>query len=345
MRLLIATLLVPAAFAMEATAAEKEADMQQEKMEQQMTTEAVAMKAALEAQLMVHIENNKQEEAKQLKNRQERWANVIHKQQVALLEEEKQIQTESKELERLQREKQWQKQAKEQEAKIEADKQQMEVLKAEVEKECASMKSSVQAFIVSSGAHATCLKGQLGACTASQTHDSVVVQECKESSAGWQKKCLADRAAEMTDCAPAGADWAALRRGQKGIEADNAALKELSNYCTFSKLLAKVDESKEKTPFALILSKQAAVSKDVMAKVGEYAETFASQPWDMVKVDGNADSVIVRAENADKIRQAMLTMKAKPLDMLALAEVGVDVKDWTAGVNDGSCITKLPEFA
>jgi hypothetical protein len=350
-RLVAFTALILSVSAKDSVAQAKE-DAMQSKMEGMMTAEAASLKASLQAHLSPIMTNKKQEDEQKQNLRVQRWQTIINRQQQALVEEQSKINAESKELDRMKREKEWQK-VTEQEKKIEAEKQEAEALKTEVEKECASVKSSVQAFIVASQdqAHATCLKGQLGACATSENHDAVVVQECKESSAGWQKKCLADRATEMSACAPAGADWAALRRGQKGIEADNSALQGLSDWCTFNNLLAKVNEKKDKTPYALILNKKAAVSKDVMSKVGEYAETFASQPWDLVKVDDNTQSVIVRTENADKIRQAMLTMKAKPLEMLpqALMEVGVDVKDWTAGITGMSptpeaCGLQAPAF-
>merc|ERR1719421_807980 len=102
---------------------------------------------------------------------------------------------------------------------------------------CAGQK--LQAFISSTDSHANCLKSQLGACTTTEKMAELTLK-CDEPSAGWQKKCLAEKAQEMADCAPLGVDWNAMRQGEKGTKADNAALQRLGEWCNFHRTLGKI---------------------------------------------------------------------------------------------------------
>merc|ERR1719379_1954964 len=98
--------------------------------------------------------------------------------------------------------------------------------------------------------------------------------KCDEPSAGWQTKCLADKAAAMSDCAPLGVDWNAMRRGEKGVAADNAALQRLSEWCTMHRALGKIEQNQGAAPFSLILSKTAAISKDAVQKLADFGANF-----------------------------------------------------------------------
>merc|ERR1719498_917602 len=109
------------------------------------------------------------------------------------------------------------------------------------------------------------------------TETSVALElKCDEPSAGWQKKCLAEKAKEMTDCAPLGVDWNAMRQGEQGVAADNAALKRLGEWCSFHRTLGKINQDKEdsQTPFSLILSKDSALSKDAIKKLSDFGANF-----------------------------------------------------------------------
>merc|ERR1719313_1684589 len=137
-------------------------------------------------------------------------------------------------------------------------------------------------------------------------------------------KCLANKAQEMADCAPMGVDWNAMRRGENGNAADNAALERLSEWCTMHRALGKIEQTKATAPFSLILSKKAALSKDATQKLADFGENFKGQEWDLLQVDpigtpAELHSILVKKQSAAKIREAMSLMKAMPLDELPKA--------------------------
>merc|ERR550514_1848922 len=167
--------------------------------------------------------------------------------------------------------------------------------------------------------------------------------KCDEQSEGWQKKCMLEKAQSMADCAPMGVDWKAMRRGEKGNSADNAALERLSEWCTFHRALGKIEQTKATAPFSLILSKTAAISKDAIAKLADFGENFKGQDWDLLQVDpvGNPaplHSVLVKSASAGELQTAMASMKAIPLSKLTKAlneDAKYDLKAvaWNAGVS------------
>merc|ERR1719316_2351477 len=110
----------------------------------------------MKAQLQQYVNDYQQKEIADRENREKRWTSILHKQQQSLIQHEQKIKTEAKELEKMQREKEWK--------KSEAAKSQTE----ESSDACAGQQSSVRAFISASDSHATCLKGQLGACIATE---------------------------------------------------------------------------------------------------------------------------------------------------------------------------------
>merc|ERR1719217_541304 len=166
--------------------------------------------------------------------------------------------------------------------------------------------------------------------------------KCDEPSDGWQKKCLAEKAQQMADCAPHGVDWNAMRRGEQGNAADNAALKRLGEWCNFHRALGKIVADKDDSPFpfSLILSKDAALNKDAVKKLNEFGMNFKQQEWDLLQVDpvgtpAPLHSVLVKTDSAEKIQNAMSQMKAMPLDKMpkAVNDAGTaKAVSWTAGV-------------
>jgi len=284
------------------------------------------------ASLAQYVDKDHDKDAEDKLKREKRWAKILERQQSALIEQEKATKAEEKELSMLEREEQW------------LQSQQAAKVQTEVQTDaCAGQKSSVRALITASQSHATCLKSQLGACVSTEVTQAPTMR-CDEPSAGWQKKCLADKAKEMIDCAPNGVDWKAMRRGEvANMHSDNAALDRLSEWCTFHRALGKIEQHKAAVPFSLILSSNAAISKDAVAKLSDFGENFKSQEWDLLQVDpvgspAPLHSVIVKSESAGKIRKAMSSMKAAPLDLMPKAmndnkKHGVNAIAWNAGVS------------
>jgi len=198
-----------------AVEAEEAKDKIQAQLENEQGAEAQAMKAQLEAQLKQYLVAEQEKEAADRTNREQRWSAILHKQQQSLIQHEQSIKTEAKELEKMQREKQWQKAA--------------ATKTAESSDACAGQKSTVSAFISSSESHASCLKSQLGACIATEVTAATSLH-CDEPSAGWQKKCLSEKAQEMADCAPLGVDWNAMRQGEEGEAAPERLYLELPDF-------------------------------------------------------------------------------------------------------------------
>lgn len=308
----------------------------------------------LDAEL-AQYEAEEQRKSEEKSNREKRWAKILERQQESLLQQEQDLKAKEKELHDLEREESWQQEqqqkkelallqkfAAEQEQVKDVLEDQVKVVAREQEKTCAG--GSVQALISASEdhSHASCLKGQIGSCVSTEVLQAPSEEhfKCDEPSDGWQKKCLADKAQEMADCAPMGVDWHAMRRGEKGHAADNAALGRLAEWCTMHRALGKID--KDKAPFSLILSKNAALSKDAVAKLADFGENFKGQDWDLLQVDpvGNPaplHSVVVKSQSATKIKDAMSLMKAVPLDQVPKA-LNADPKyetkavAWNAGV-------------
>jgi hypothetical protein len=308
---------------------------------------AQAMRAQMEAQLAPFMQAEQQKKTEEKTNREKRWEKILAKQQSALLQQEQAVRAEEKELINLEREEAFQqKQTVRQEQKVD-------------ESACAGVKTTVRAFITASQdqAHASCLKSQIGSCISTEVTEAKAMK-CDEPSAGWQMKCLANKAQEMADCAPMGVDWNAMRRGEKGNAADNAALERLSEWCTMHRALGKIEQTKAAAPFSLILSKKAALSKDATAKLADFGENFKGQDWDLLQVDpvGNPaplHSVVVKSDSAGKIKKAMSLMKAVPLDQLPKglnSEPKYDTKAvaWNAGVSglletaNGDCSLESP---
>eukprot|EP00746_Dinoflagellata_sp_MGD_P154731 gnl/MRDRNA2_/MRDRNA2_85001_c0_seq1.p1 gnl/MRDRNA2_/MRDRNA2_85001_c0~~gnl/MRDRNA2_/MRDRNA2_85001_c0_seq1.p1 ORF type:complete len:375 (+),score=135.78 gnl/MRDRNA2_/MRDRNA2_85001_c0_seq1:110-1234(+) len=289
---------------------------------------AQSLRKMMEASMEPYLLALQEKEIADKENREKRWAAILHKQQQSLLQHEQAIKTEEKEVQQIQREKEWK--------KAEAAKQTAEV------ENCAGQQSSVRAFIAASDSHASCLKSQLGACITSETLAPPTLK-CDEPSAGWQKKCLAEKAQEMADCAPLGVDWNAMRQGEEGNAADNAALQRLGEWCGFHRALSKINEGKDdsQAPFSLILSKDAALSKDAVRKLNDFGLNFKQQEWDLLQVDpigtpAALHSVLVKTDAAEKLQKAMAQMKAVPLDKMpkAVNDAGLaKAISWTAGVS------------
>lgn len=295
-------------------------------MESLMYPEVEAMKVKLMGDLQQYMDADQKKQIADEAKKEKRWAAILHRQQKSLLQHEQALKSEEKDLLRMKREKQWQKGLAETVRKSEAA-------------SCAGKTQTVRAFISASESHASCLKTQLGVCVNTEVTTAPSLS-CDEPSAGWQKKCLADKAAEMKDCAPLGVDWTAMRRGNKGSAADNEALEQLTEWCTFHRALGKIAQSKSTAPFSLILSHDAALSKDAVHKLGEFGANFNTQQWDLLQVDpigtpAPLHTVLVKTESAEKIQKAMSQMKAMPLDKMpkALNNDGTaKAVSWTAGV-------------
>lgn len=297
------------------------------------TSAALSMRDKAMSELQQWVVAEKEKEASVKTNREKRWAGILHKQKESLLQHETALKAEEKDLKRMQREKEWKQEQREIAVKQEA------ALAADASN-CAGQKSTLSAFISATDSHASCLKSQLGACLTTET-TALLSLKCDEPSAGWQKKCLADKAQDMVDCAPLGVDWNAMRRGEKGPAADNAALQRLGEWCTFHRALGKIHQSKATSPFSLILSKDAAVSKDAAKKLSDFGENFHQQEWDFLQVDpvgkeAALHSVLVKNDSAERLQKAMSQMKAVPLDKMpkAVNDAGTaKAVSWTAGVS------------
>jgi len=298
-----------------------------------MSAAALSMRDQAMSELQQWVVAEKEKEADVKAKREKRWAGILHKQKESLIQHESALKAEEKDLKKMQREKQWKQEQNEIAAKQDA------ALAADASN-CAGQKSALSAFISATDSHASCLKSQLGACIKTET-TAVLSLKCDEPSAGWQKKCLADKAQEMVDCAPLGVDWNAMRRGEKGLAADNAALQRLGEWCTFHRALGKIHQSKATSPFSLILSKDAAVSKDAAKKLSDFGENFHQQEWDFLQVDpvgkeAALHSVLVKNDSAERLQKAMSQMKAVPLDKMpkAVNDAGTaKAVSWTAGVS------------
>eukprot|EP00746_Dinoflagellata_sp_MGD_P155606 gnl/MRDRNA2_/MRDRNA2_85461_c0_seq1.p1 gnl/MRDRNA2_/MRDRNA2_85461_c0~~gnl/MRDRNA2_/MRDRNA2_85461_c0_seq1.p1 ORF type:complete len:661 (+),score=226.20 gnl/MRDRNA2_/MRDRNA2_85461_c0_seq1:68-2050(+) len=311
------------------------------------TQENMALRAQAEMYLSSFIEAEKERKEAEKDKKEKRWERILARQQSALLQQEQSVKAEEKELLNLEREEAWQ--------QSRSSKQEQQVK----DSACAGVKSTVHAFITASQdqAHASCLKSQVGACISTEVSEAPQMK-CDEPSAGWQRKCFAEKAAAMADCAPMGVDWNAMRRGETGVAADNAALQLLSEWCTMHRALGKIEQSKAAAPFSLILSKNAALSKDATAKLADFGENFKGQNWDLLQVDpvGNPaplHSVVVKSASAGKIKKAMSLMKAMPLEMMPKAlnnDPKYDTKAvaWNAGVSgllektNGDCSLESP---
>merc|ERR550537_255005 len=122
--------------------------------------------------------------------------------------------------------------------------------------------------------------------------------------------------------------------------------------------LDKIERSRTTAPFSLILSNNAALSKDAVAKLADFGENFKAQEWDLLQVDPTGSpaplhSVIVKSKSAGKIKKAMSLMKATPLDRLPKAlneepKYGSKAVAWNAGVSgmlektSGDCSLESP---
>jgi len=311
---------------------EKKKELGGASVEKRLTAEADAMKATLEMELMQYVDAANRKESEEKTEREKRWAKVLERQQTALLQQERAVKAEEQELVKLEREEQWQR------SQIVRQKQKVE------DASCRGQQSTVRAFIATNHdhAHAACLKSQIGTCVTTDLTE-VANMKCNEPSAGWQKKCLVDKAEEMADCAPMGVDWNAMRRGEKGNAADNAALERLSEWCTMHRTLDKIQQSNAAAAFSLLLGKNAALSKDAVAKLTDFGENFKGQDWDLLEVDPTGSpaplhSVLVKSASAGKIKKAMSLMKAIPLDRLPKAlnddpKFGSKAVAWNAGVS------------
>merc|ERR1719158_1993174 len=94
-------------------------------------------------------------------------------------------------------------------------------------------------------------------------------------------------------------------------------------------------------PFSLLLSKDAALSKDAIQKLSDFGTNFKQQEWDLLQVDpvgspAALHSVLVRTDAVEKIQKAMSKMKVVPLDRMpkAINDAGTaKAISWTAGVS------------
>jgi len=305
------------------TEAQSQAEMEYQSYKMQMEAESAQVKNQAEVSMMKLQVEFEQEEAERKKQRELRWRKVAQRQKASLAQKEKEMQEQQKEVERLEREEKWEKE----------ETKKTSALKAEEAKQkaCQGDRAAVRAVLVvgeGGTGHADCLSSQLGECTQIERVLATKSQSCNDPGP-WQKRCLAGAEKDLRNCAPQGADWSALRNGASGVEADNAALKQLSEWCTFYEQLEKVEDGQDKSPYALLLSHDAAADKELVAKVTDLAKKNGAG-WKFARIDGSRN-IVVRSDAAVDLRRKMAGMQAIPLPKL-LGDI-TDIKSWSPGAS------------
>jgi len=310
---------------------EKEAST--ESTSAQAQVEQMRVNATLTMMKILQEQEAKEDAKKQL--REKRWKNMLERQKASLVEREKLLKKQQKDVERLDREERWQ----------EAQKKQSNFLQ---KKACASQ--DVHAFLTTPNtAHAKCLKLQLGECAAvTQVHAPALLQ-CNEISDGWQKNCLNERTQEAAQCAPAGVNWEALKKGATGTDkaVDNHAIQNLRSWCTLYTSLAQVKQGGAQGAWAALLDQDAAVSNDFMSEIQDFVRQ--NQEASLVEIDG-PHSVAVRTDAAGLILEFMQRVKAMPVsDLIAFLQAeGIPTKAMdskVAGAINLSLVQKSEDLA
>lgn len=291
--------------------------------------EQMKMNATMELMKILKEEEAKEDAKKQL--REKRWKNMLEHQRASLTEREKAVRKQEKELDRLDREYRWQ--------KVEAQKKPGNFLE---KRACESQ--GVHTFLTTpNAAHAKCLKLQLGECAdVTQVHAPSLL-ECNEVNNGWQKKCLNDRMEQVAQCAPAGVNWEALKKGETGskVSVENMAIQKLQGWCTLYSSLQQVKAAGYPTGlfsqpgWAATLDQDATVSNDFIKRIREFVGQN-DKKVSLVQIDPNDSphSIVVRADAAEKILNIMNQVQAMPVPdlIVGLNEQGIHTKALEAGL-------------
>merc|ERR1719265_1736882 len=162
----------------ESSLVEKESTALSSKEKAAMELEQLRVNGTMTLMKLLQEQEAKEEAKKQL--REKRWRNMLERQKASLVEREKALKKQQKDLDRLDREERWQ--------KAEAQKKSNFLEK----KSCPEQE--VHSFLATPNtAHAKCLKLQLGDCADTKQVQTPSLAQCNEGHKGWQTVCLKER--------------------------------------------------------------------------------------------------------------------------------------------------------